>query len=94
MRRGDTELREAWRRGSQRWPSVAVDEARYRTFLEALDVDLSCASAEDLYLTCACAAGDATAIRVFEETFSTRSTPSSASTAASICRTSCNSSSG
>lgn len=53
-------------RGSARWPDVELDPAAFRAFVAARSsADLE-AAGEDLYLACACAAGDEAAVRAFE----------------------------
>lgn len=57
---------ELWRRASESWPRIAVDPEGFAGFLAARGVAPDTAMGEDLYLTCACAAGDAAAIAAFE----------------------------
>lgn len=60
---------DAWLRARARWPQIDLDEATYRSFLEARDPSVAATSGDDLYLACACARGDESAIRAFEETY-------------------------
>jgi len=55
------------RLGRVAWPDVNVDPARFAAFLAEGDRDP--ARAAELYLVCACADGDATALRHFEDTY-------------------------
>jgi RNA polymerase sigma-70 factor (ECF subfamily) len=62
-----SELHEAGRRA---WPDVAVEAARFARFLDERCPDDAARAAchgADLYLACACADGDAVALRRFEE---------------------------
>jgi RNA polymerase sigma-70 factor len=65
----DAELRAAWLRARARWTGVEVDEAKYRTFVDERGGDVANAAGDELYLVCACASGDAAAIRLFEQTY-------------------------
>jgi RNA polymerase sigma-70 factor (ECF subfamily) len=67
MKGDDAGVHEAWLLARARWSGVEVSEASYRTFVEERTEDL--AAGDDLYLACACAAGDETAIQAFETTF-------------------------
>jgi RNA polymerase sigma-70 factor (ECF subfamily) len=57
------ELARVLARGRAAWPGVALTAAELRPFLEAA---AGTAHADDLYLACACAHGDATALEIFE----------------------------
>jgi RNA polymerase sigma-70 factor (ECF subfamily) len=59
-------------RGRAAWPSLAVAPALVREHLASKlhdDGDDDALHAEDLYLACACAAGDAAALAAFDETY-------------------------
>lgn len=65
-----TDLREAHVIASQRWPGVVVDLERFTTFVTARWQEVSPdVRTELLYLTCACATGDAAALAAFERTY-------------------------
>lgn len=54
------------------WPGVAVDDARFAAWLAARvtdDTPLARLPASDLYLACACAAGDAAALAAFDAAY-------------------------
>jgi RNA polymerase sigma-70 factor (ECF subfamily) len=66
-------------RGRAAWPSVDIDSAEFANYLvdrlpdeEDLTAALARTHAEDLYLACGCARGDASAVRAFEHTFVSR----------------------
>lgn len=65
------DLHALWLTARDQWPTIAVDEADYRAFLahKAEGRDLAEVASNDLYLTCACEAGDSAAIALFEQTF-------------------------
>jgi RNA polymerase sigma-70 factor, ECF subfamily len=61
-------------RGRAAWPHVTVELSAYASHVAALALDgdsktLEALHAEDLYLACACARGDASAIATFEREF-------------------------
>ncbi|MDQ3336368.1 MAG: sigma-70 family RNA polymerase sigma factor [Myxococcota bacterium] len=65
-----TDLREAHATASQRWPGVVVDLERFTSFVTARWQEVSPdVRTELLYLTCACASGDAVALATFERTY-------------------------
>jgi RNA polymerase sigma-70 factor (ECF subfamily) len=59
----------AWEGGRRAWPGVNLEASVFRTFLLArlLNGGLEGLHTDDLYLTCACLAGDAVAERSFVE---------------------------
>ncbi len=60
----------SWEAGRARWPQLAAEPAALATFGElagALPEPAVQRFAEDVFLACACAAGDQAAVRVFEE---------------------------
>lgn len=63
-----TRLRQAWATARATWPAIRVAPAAYLAMLDAdmLDERIAGAHLEDLYLACACAAGDNTAITTLE----------------------------
>ena len=67
----DDAIHGSWLSAREQWPTVVVGEAAYRAFLaqKAEGRELADVASDDLYLTCACEAGDSTAIAVFEQTF-------------------------
>jgi RNA polymerase sigma-70 factor, ECF subfamily len=58
---------EAYERGRAAWPTVNLDPVTFAAHLERLAADGQ--HAEDLYLACACAAGDPAALALFEQRF-------------------------
>jgi RNA polymerase sigma-70 factor (ECF subfamily) len=65
----DSELEEVRVRGARRWPGVevaATDLAAHLRVVVPGDAPVAALHAEDLYLACACAAGDARALKAFE----------------------------
>jgi RNA polymerase sigma-70 factor (ECF subfamily) len=74
------DLREGWRAAREAWPEVDVTEDELSAYLvargisSAEEVEQGAAPSlalayTDLYLACACARGDAAALRTFEKTF-------------------------
>lgn len=63
-----TELQRAYAAGAARWPGVVVDREKFETFVTARGAvaELRC---DQLYLTCACATGDAAALAAFERAY-------------------------
>src|SRR5215831_1472109 len=63
--RGD----EALARARKRFPDFEVPEATFRAWLAEREAEHGAiACVEDLYLACACASGDARALRAFDQT--------------------------
>jgi RNA polymerase sigma-70 factor (ECF subfamily) len=64
----DDGLDEAWRRGREARPDIALDRDRYRAYVEARGATpADCL--DDLYLACACVDGVPAAIRAFEREY-------------------------
>ncbi len=57
----------AYERGRAAWPDVVLDRAVFEAHMATHDADPRFAS--DLYLACACAAGDRAALRAFDHAF-------------------------
>jgi RNA polymerase sigma-70 factor, ECF subfamily len=57
----------AWAAGRARWPAIAIERSAFEGFVAALSEAAVARFAEDLFLACACAAGDTAAVRAFEE---------------------------
>lgn len=57
----------AWTAGRARWPLIATELPIFERFTASLPEAAVARFAEDLFLACACAHGDAAAVRVFEE---------------------------
>ncbi len=57
----------AWTAGRSRWPHIAIELPLFERFTAPLPEPAIQRFAEDLFLACACANGDAAAVRVFEE---------------------------
>jgi RNA polymerase sigma-70 factor (ECF subfamily) len=55
----------AYERGQAAWPTVKLDRATFASHLQTLEAPEQ--HAEDLFLACACAQGDAEALRLFDE---------------------------
>jgi len=55
-----------YERGRAAWPGVGLDRTRFAAHVRALPGEALERFAEDLYLACACATGDAAAIDAFE----------------------------
>jgi RNA polymerase sigma-70 factor (ECF subfamily) len=67
-------LRDAHAVASERWPGVVIDADRFAAFVtarcDAADARaLGAVRSEQLYLTCACAAGDPAALAAFERAY-------------------------
>jgi RNA polymerase sigma-70 factor (ECF subfamily) len=69
----DARLREAWQAGRAAWPAIALSPSQLAEHLAArvatvdeLDAVLEPETARELWLTCACCLGDASAIRQLE----------------------------
>jgi RNA polymerase sigma-70 factor (ECF subfamily) len=63
------DVRRMFERGRNAWPGLTVDEVVFAAHVRErvpADGDPSGIAAEDLYLACACAAGDEEALRAFE----------------------------
>ncbi len=62
-------LREGHALGAERWLGVVVEYARFAEFVEARYEAGSTVRFDQLYLTCACAAGDPAALAAFERVY-------------------------
>src|SRR5947209_798474 len=58
---------DAFERGRAAWPNVSVERAQYAAHVAALGAGPE--HAEDLFLACGCAAGDAAALAAFDARF-------------------------
>src|SRR5687768_4903358 len=70
----DSEIRAAYEEGKRRWPGIAVASEELERMLRETGVTLEGMRQwpGDLYLACAAAQGDATAIRIIDERFVAR----------------------
>ncbi|MCA9671466.1 MAG: sigma-70 family RNA polymerase sigma factor [Myxococcales bacterium] len=62
-------ITERLRAARARWPDVSVDDDHFARYLAARagdDLSIDALNTDDLYLACACAAGDDAALRTFE----------------------------
>lgn len=57
----------AWAAGSARWPQIGIEQPAFAAFVAALPEAAIARFSEDLFLACGCSAGDAAALRIFEE---------------------------
>jgi len=64
-------LSDAHALGAERWPGVVIDRDRFAAFVTARcePGELAAVRCDQLYLTCACTAGDPVALATFERTF-------------------------
>ncbi len=64
-------LADAHALGAERWPGVVIDRDRFAAFVTARcgALELAMVRCDQLYLTCACTAGDPVALATFERTF-------------------------
>lgn len=60
-------IREGWEAGREAWPDVAVSEEDFASYVrERLEDSHTSVPWSDLYLACACASGNAEALRAFD----------------------------
>jgi RNA polymerase sigma-70 factor (ECF subfamily) len=60
-------VRTAWEAGRAMWPELEVGYERFAVHVAAVPPEALARHGADLYLACACAAGDARALRAFDE---------------------------